>query len=83
MALKCRYFGKQIRNIWKVLKCGSGERWRSLGPSVRKTEKYYEESKREDYILRRNCFLKHVIEGKIEGMRRRGSRRKQLLDELM
>jgi hypothetical protein len=37
-------------------------------------------------VLRRNCFLKHVIEGKIEGRiemtRRRGRRRKQLLDDL-
>jgi hypothetical protein len=32
------------------------------------------------HILRRNCLLKHVIEGKLEGriemMRRRGRRRK-------
>jgi hypothetical protein len=38
------------------------------------------------HILRRNCLLKHVIEGKIEGRiemtRRRGRRRKQLLDGL-
>jgi hypothetical protein len=38
------------------------------------------------HILRRNCLLKHVIEGKIKGrmevMVRRGRRRKQLLDEL-
>jgi hypothetical protein len=37
-------------------------------------------------ILRRNCFLKHVIEGKLEGRiemtGRRGRRRKQLLDDL-
>jgi hypothetical protein len=36
------------------------------------------------HILRRNCLLKHVIEGKIEGRTevtgRRGRRRKQLLD---
>jgi hypothetical protein len=36
--------------------------------------------------LRRNCLLKHVIEGKLEGriemMGRRGRRRKQLLDDL-
>jgi hypothetical protein len=36
------------------------------------------------HILRRNCLLKHVSEGKIEGMievtGRRGRRRKQLLD---
>ena len=31
------------------------------------------------HSLRRNCFLKHVIKGKIEGRRRRGIRRKQLL----
>ena len=36
--------------------------------------------------LRRNCLLKQVIEGKIKGemevIRRRGRRRKKLLDEL-
>ena len=38
------------------------------------------------HILRRNCLLKHVIEGKIkeelEVTRRRGRRRKKLLDDL-
>jgi hypothetical protein len=38
------------------------------------------------HILRRNCLLKHVVEGKLEGgigmKRRRGRRRKQLLDTL-
>jgi hypothetical protein len=38
------------------------------------------------HILRRNCLLKEVIEGKIEGRievtRRRGRRRKQLPDDL-
>jgi hypothetical protein len=38
------------------------------------------------HILRRNCLLKHVIEGKAEGRiemtGRRGRRRKQLLDDL-
>jgi hypothetical protein len=29
-----------------------------------------------------NCLLKHIIEGKIRGTRRRGRRRKQLLDDL-
>ena len=37
------------------------------------------------HILFRNCLLKHVIEGKVEGWtevrRRRGKRRKQLLGE--
>ena len=59
--------------------------------------KYYEESKRKiiSYIqynkgrltglvtLRRNCLLKHVVEGKIEEVTvRRGRRRKQLQDDL-
>ena len=38
------------------------------------------------HILRRNCLLKHVIEGKIKGemevTRRRGRRCKKLLDDL-
>jgi hypothetical protein len=38
------------------------------------------------HILRRNCQLKHVIAGKIQGRigvtRRRGRGRKQLLDDL-
>jgi hypothetical protein len=38
------------------------------------------------HILRRNCLLKHVIEGKLEGRiemtERRGRRRKQLLHDL-
>jgi hypothetical protein len=37
------------------------------------------------HILRRNCLLKHVNEGKLEGRRemtgRRGRRRKKLLDD--
>jgi hypothetical protein len=33
MVLKLGRFGKQIRNTWKVLKCGVGEGWRrSVGP---------------------------------------------------
>jgi hypothetical protein len=32
--------------------------------------------------LQRNCLLSHIIEGKIIGTRRRGRRRKQLLDHL-
>jgi hypothetical protein len=35
------------------------------------------------HSLRRNCLLKHVIEGKLEGRTgRQGRRRKQLLDDL-
>jgi hypothetical protein len=32
--------------------------------------------------IRRNCLLKHIFEGNIIGARRRGRRRKQLLDDL-
>ena len=42
-------------------------------------------AKKIGHILRRNCLLKHVIEGKLEGrikvIGRRGRRRKQLLDD--
>ena len=34
------------------------------------------------HILRGNCLLKHVIEGKIGCTGRRGKRRKQLLDDV-
>jgi len=34
------------------------------------------------HVLRRNCLLKHFIEGKIDGTGRRGRIRKQLLDGL-
>jgi hypothetical protein len=34
------------------------------------------------HILRRNCLLIHIIEGKIRGTRRRGRRRKKPLDDL-
>jgi len=64
------------------LKCGSKEGCRSSAePIVWKMKKYYTESRRKGisyikkdkkakwigHMLRRNCLLKHVIEGKIEG----------------
>ena len=50
----------------------------------------HEIRKRKDnwigHILRRNCLLKHVIKGKIKGemevTKRRGRKRKKLLDDL-
>jgi len=39
-------------------------------------------AKRIGHILCRSCFLEHVAEEKIEGMGRRGRRRKWLLDDL-
>ena len=99
--LKLGRFGQQIRNTWKVLKCGAGEGWRrSVGSIMWEMKKcirvneqrniLHEIRKRKDnwigHILRRNCLLKQVIEGKIKGemevARRRGRRRKKLLDNL-
>jgi hypothetical protein len=35
MVLKLGHFGKYIRNIWEVLKCGARGGWRiSVGPIV-------------------------------------------------
>jgi ribosomal 50S subunit-associated protein YjgA (DUF615 family) len=34
------------------------------------------------HILRRNCLIKHIIEGEIQGTRRRERRGMQLLDDL-
>jgi hypothetical protein len=69
----------------------SCEKWRSITQS-QGGEEYptYNKKKRKanwiGHILRRNCLLKHVIEGQLEGRiemtGRRGRRRKQLLDDL-
>ena len=91
--LKLGRFGQQIRNTWKVLKCGAGERWRRSVGSIMwemKRNILREIRKRKanwiGHILRRNCLLKQVIEGKIKGemdvTRRRWRRRKKLLDDL-
>jgi hypothetical protein len=100
MVLKRGHFGKWIRSIWKVLKCGAGEEWRisctdrvknEVLHRVKEERNILHTTKRRKanwvgHILRRNCLLKHVIEGKLEGMiemtGRRGRRRKQLLDDL-
>jgi len=84
--------------FWNVV-LGVGRR-ASVGPIVWKMKRCYVESRRKGtsytpykermpnwsgHISRRNCLLKHVIDGKIEGRRevkvRRGRRRKQLLDD--
>jgi hypothetical protein len=55
-------------------------KWNIVYPIKRRRAKWI------GHILRRNCLLKHVIEGNLEGRRemtgRRGRRRKQLLDDL-
>ena len=83
MVLKLGLFGQQIGNTRKVLKSGAEEEWRRIGwtDHVRNEEMLlrvneqrnilHEIRKREanwiGHILRRNCILKQVIEGKIKG----------------
>jgi hypothetical protein len=47
---------------------------------------YAKRKRKDNFILHRKCILKHVIEGKIQGMIEIkgsvGRRRKQLLDDL-
>ena len=54
---------------------------RNILPTIKSRKAYW-----IGHILRRNCLLKGIIEGKIEGrvevMGRRGRRSKQLLDVL-
>ena len=98
MVLKLGRFGQQIRNTWKVFKCGPTEGWRrSVGPIMWEMKKCYVRVNGQrnirkwkanwiGHILRRNCLLKQVTEGKIEGememTRRRGRRWRKLLDDL-
>src|SRR5215475_7094028 len=102
MVLKLARFGQQIRNTWKILKCGAGEGWKKIiwTDHVRNEEVLLrvkeqrnilnEISKRKanwiGHILRRNCLLQQVIEGKIKGgiqvTGRRGRRRRKLLGDL-
>jgi len=82
MMLKLGRFGQQIRNTWKVLKCGAGEGWRcNWTDHVRNEEvllrvnehrNILQEIRKQKanwigHILRRNCLLKQVIEGNIKG----------------
>ena len=99
--LKIGHFGTLIRSSWKHFKCSfGGGRRRPVGPIVLEIKKCYRVNEERsilqtikkrkenwiDYILRRNCLLRHVIEAKVEGglemIRRRGRRRKQLLGDL-
>ena len=82
MVLKLGRSGQQIRNTLKILKCGAGEGWRrSVGPIMWRNEEVllrvkeqrnilHEIRKRKAnyiaHILRRNCLLQRVIEGKIK-----------------
>ena len=97
MVLKLGHARQQIRNAWKVLKWMETISWtdhvrneevllrvneqRNILHEIRKWKAIW-----IGHILRRNCLLKQVIEGKIKGQvevtRRRGRRRKKLLDYL-
>jgi len=68
--------------MWEMKKCYKESRMRGIS---------YRQWKRRKanwigHILRRNCLLRHVIGGKVDGRRevtgRRGRRRKQLLYDL-
>jgi hypothetical protein len=80
------------------LKCDAGEGWiRALWTDRVRNEKVLHRIKEErntlraikrrkanwiGYILRRNCLLKHFVEGKIVGgIEGRGRRRQQLLGD--
>jgi len=94
-------FGQQIKKYlesfemwcWRRMEISWTDHVRSEGVLLRVNEQrniLYEIRKRRAnwivHILRRNCLLKQVIEGKIKGemevARRRGRRRKKLLDDL-
>ena len=74
MVLKLGRFGQQIRNTWKVLKCGAGEGWRkSVGPIMSEMLMRVKEQKNIlhevskwkanwiGHILRRNCLLNGLL----------------------
>ena len=101
MVLWLGHFGRYIRNnTLKVLKCGAGKgERRSVGPIVWEIKKFLHRDNKEGnvlqtirkkanwigYIWHRNCLLKQVIDGKMEGMigmkKRRWRGRNQLLDD--
>jgi len=66
-----------ISYIWKVSKCGAGERWtyytrKDVEHRNQGEEEYYTQNRRKEgnysgHNLSRKCLLKHVIEIKIEG----------------
>ena len=91
---KLGHFVKKIRNTWKILKCDAEEaRRRSVRRNYRvRNEEVLKRVKEERnivqtinldwWLLRRNCLLKHIIEGKIGGridVTGRWRRSKQLL----
>jgi len=92
--LKLGHCGKQIRHAVKTLKWRRLEQisWTDCVKDEVILDRAKEKGnilhtiKRRNanwigHILHRNCLLKHVIEGKIEGTGKRGGRRQHLLDD--
>ena len=81
MVLKLGHFGQQIRNTWKVLRNEEVllrvNEQRNILHEIRKRKANW-----IGHILRRNCLLKQVIEGKIKEEMEVARRRKKLLDGL-
>ena len=87
--------GLFLNMFWRFLECGAGEWWSvhqldrscaiwsvTLGQWLNECPTYSAPKRRAHIIgrmSRSNCPIKHIIEGKIEGTKRRGIRCKQLL----
>ena len=98
MVLKPGHFGKNMRNAWKVLKRSFLRIIEkiSLIDRVRYEETPQASTKERNilqtinrgkvnwtcHMLRRNCLLKHVIEGNVAVTGRRERRPEQPLDDL-
>jgi hypothetical protein len=91
MVLKLECFRKQIRSTLEVLKCGLEKM--SLTGHVKNDvvvlqcqggyEHPTQNKRKEGQMNRTHMPYEHITEGKTEGMRRQGRRRKQLVNELM
>jgi lysozyme family protein len=74
--MKPEHFGRFIRNIWEVLKCGAREEWTNrvkheVLRRIREERNILHAVKRRKanwigHVLFRNCFLKHNVEGEIQ-----------------
>ena len=69
MVLKLGRSGQQIRNAWKVLKCGAGEGWRrSVGPIMWEMKKCYFDSMSRgiSYMKLENGRLTRLVTSYVE-----------------
>ena len=100
MVLELGRFGSHIRKTSKVVRCGAEEKWRiSFRPIVsymrncqtqgEECPTYNKKIRKADcigHILRKNCLLNYVTEGRTKGrvevMGRRERRSKQLPEDV-